>query len=177
MLVKAFDRILNEKYFVQDIIQTVNSIGQHIHELSVAIDNETSIPDTAKYIFQDIQRQYQSMINYTQLPLKEVCDYANGKNTDIDRKLLEALDVVHRELKRVIDTINQDILSKITPWQNHMLMDIDFEEQIRSYISLAGTIGLVLVIILAFIPVVFFVFIMISRLCGCDQSGSCENNQ
>jgi len=177
MLVKAFDGVLKEKYFVQNILQSVNSIDKHIQELNDTIEKESTIPQSAIDIFHDIQEQYQTMIDYIQKPLKEICNYANGTENDIDKKLLEALDIVHIELKRVIDIIERDILNKITPWQNHMLINTDTEEQIRAYMNLVGNIFLVLVITLGGIPVIFFVFIIISRLCGCDQNKSCYNNE
>jgi hypothetical protein len=174
MLVKAFERILNEKYLVQNISQTVNSIDAHIQELDIAI-NESSLPQPAKDLFKDIQEQYNSMLNFIQLPLQEVCNYANGTHSDIDDKLLAALLVVHIELERAINTINNDILSKITPWEDHLLMNIELEEQIRYYVSLSGTIFFVLVIVLGAIPLVFLVFILLSYLCGCDRDD--ENNK
>jgi hypothetical protein len=116
------------------------------------------------------------MVDSIQIPLKEVCIYANGTETDIDKKLLKALDIVHVQLTEGVDTINQDILNKITPWQNNMLMNTDLEEKIRGYISLTGTIFLVLVIVLGLIPLIFFVFIIISRFYGCCQNESSGNN-
>jgi hypothetical protein len=116
------------------------------------------------------------MVIYIEISLKEVCKYANGTDTDTDKKLSEALNIVHVLLKKLIDTINQDVLKKITPWQDHMLMDKDTEEQIRGYISLIGTIFFILVIVLGGIPLIFFVFILISRLCSCTQNESNEDN-
>jgi len=168
MLVKAFDEILTDKYFVQNIVRSVNSMGGHIRELGDEVEKQSSIlPPSAKQLFEDIKQRYQLMLNYTQAPIKEVCDYANGSQTDIDQILLDALDLVHQELKKVNDTIKQNILSEITPWEEHMLLDTEVEGIIRGYVSMAGTIFLVLVLVLGGIPVIFFIFILISRLCAC----------
>ncbi len=173
---KGFDGILKEKYFVQDMVQTVNSIDKHIRELNEIV-NQSTIPDQAITLFKEFEQEYQSMVHNLEIPIKEVCIYANGTQTDIDIELLEVLNIVNVELKKLMNTINQDILSKITPWQEKMLMNIDFEEQIRGYVSMAGTIFLVLVIVVGTIPVIFFVFIVISRLCDCCQNGLCDEDR
>ena len=103
-------------------------MGMHLEELSEAVDNETSLPPTAIQLFKDIQTQYQNMFDYIKLPINEVCTYANGSQTDIDQILLDALDIIHLQLAKVIDIINKDILSRITPWQDHLLIDIELEE-------------------------------------------------
>jgi hypothetical protein len=176
ILVKVFDEILQEKYFAQDILQTVNSIDGHMQQLNDIVDKEkTSLSPSALEMFKKIKEEYRQMIDYVRIPLQEICDYANGTQTDIDKKLLEALDVVHRQLREIIDAINQNILSKITPWQNAMLMNTDLEEKVRAYMSLAGTILLVLVILLALISLGFFFAIIISRLCNCCKSESSTN--
>jgi hypothetical protein len=175
MIVKAFDGVLKDKYFIEDIVQSVNSTGEHIQELSDEI-NKQSIPEEALQTFKKFKERYQTVVDYIQIPLTEICSYVNGTETDIDKKLLEALDIVHVELKKAIDTINKDIINKTTPWQDNMLLDIELEETIRSYISLVGTIFFVLVIVLGGIPVIFFIFILISRLCSCIQNKSCEDD-
>jgi len=177
MLVKTFNEILTEKYLIQRIAQTVNLIDKNIQDLNIIVNDDTSISPIAKNLFQRSKQQYQNMIDSLQNPIKEVCDYATGTQTDIDKKLLEALDRVHRELGKIIDTIKKDILNGITPWQNNMLMNIDLEEQIRGYINLVGTIFLILVIFLAIIPLGFAVLIILSRLCSCDRSEPSKNNQ
>ncbi|CAF1107838.1 unnamed protein product [Rotaria sordida] len=164
MLVNAFDRILKEKYFLQDIIQSINNIDKYIQELQDIINKESILSPLVIQIFQEIQEQYQNTIDYLQIPLKEICNYANGTQTDIDMKLLNVLNLVHEKLLKAINSINNDILSQITPWQNYMLINIELEERIRRYISLVGIIFLVLVIVLGMIPVVFFNFIIIYRL-------------
>ena len=176
MLVKAFERILNEKYLVQNISQTVNSIDTHIQQLDIEIHNDSALlPPAAVNLFKDIQEQFKMMLSSIQKPLQEVCNYANGTHSDIDDKLLAALDVVHIELERAVRTIDNDILSKITPWENHLLLNDELEGQVRYYISIAGTVLFVLVIVLGAIPLIFFVFILLSYLCGCDRHD--ENNK
>ena len=169
MLIKSFNRTLEEKYFVYDILQFVNNIDRNIEELNIIIPNEPTLPPSAIKIFQDIKSQYQQMNKYLQMPLQEICNYANGTHNDIDKKLLEGLDVVHQQLRKIINTVKTDILNKITPWQNHMLIDIDIEEQIRNYMTLAGNICLVLVIFLTVIPLAFGIFVIIFRLCSNEE--------
>ncbi|CAF2561312.1 unnamed protein product [Rotaria sp. Silwood2] len=177
MLVKAFDGILKEKYFLQNIVQSVNNVDNNIQNLQNIINKESTLSPLAVQTFKDIQEQYQDMINYLQIPLEEVCNYANGTQTDIDMKLLNVLNLVHDKLIKAINSINDDVLKKITPWQNHMLINKDLEEQIRHYINLVGIISLVLVIILGIIPVGFLIFIIIYRLCNRNDNESTKNNQ
>jgi uncharacterized phage infection (PIP) family protein YhgE len=170
MLVKAFDQVLKEKYYIQNISDTVNNINDSMSELSDEIEKYSTIPESAKESFRKFDENFKSMIKNVQKPLTEICNYANSTTTDVDKKLLDALKVVHEQLQQVIDTINKDILTEITPWQNHMLMKTDFEEQIRGYISLGETIFMVLVLVLGAIPLIFFIFIMISRICACCKN-------
>ncbi|CAF1109577.1 unnamed protein product, partial [Rotaria sordida] len=176
MLVDAFDGILKEKYFLQDIIQSVNNIDKSIQELQDIINKSSTLSPLAIQTFQEIQEQYKNTIDYLQIPLKEICNYANGTQTDIDMKLLNVLSFVHEKLITAINSINNDILSKITPWQNYMLLNIDLEEKIRGYINLVGIIFLVLVIVLGMIPVCFLIFIIIYRLCNQNENKYNNNN-
>ena len=175
MLVKSFDDVLKQKYFIQDIVNNVNNIDQHIRELNDEIDRQPSIPLPAIDLFKQMEEQYQTIIIDIQIPLKEVCKYANETDTDIDKKLLEALDIVHVQLKKLIDTINQDILDKIIPWQNHMLIHTDVEEQIHRYIKLVHTFIIILLAVLGGIPCIFLIFIIISRLCCSDGNNSSDD--
>jgi hypothetical protein len=47
-------------------------------------------------------------------PLQELCDYANGTDADIDKTMIESLDQIHRELIKLIDTIQNDFLNQMT---------------------------------------------------------------
>lgn len=174
MLVKTFDTILTEKYFIKDIVRSVNRIDKNIQDLNIIVETDTSITQAAKELFQKAKVQYEDMTSSLQIPIKKVCDYATGTQTDIDKKLLDALDIVHRQLIKITNTIKQDILK---PWENYMLMNIELEEQIRGYINQSGTIFLILVIFLAVIPVGFAIFIILARLCSCDQSQVSNDNQ
>ncbi|CAF0996212.1 unnamed protein product [Rotaria sp. Silwood1] len=177
MLINAFDEILQEKYFLDNIVQTVNNVDNNIRKLQDIINTESTLSPLAIQTFKNIQEQYQNMINYLEIPLKEICKYANGTQTDIDMKLLDVLNLVHDKLIKAINSINNDILSQITPWQNNMLIKKDLEEQIRKYINLVGIIFLVLVIILGMIPVSFLIFIIIYRLCNRNDYESNKNNR
>jgi hypothetical protein len=177
MLVKTFDEILTEKYLIRTIAQSVNRIDKNMQDLNSIVDNDTSISPSAKELFRRSKGQYQNMTDSLQGPIEKFCEYANGTQTDIDKKLLEALGRVHWDLTKTIDTIKKDILNGITPWENNMFMNIDSEEQIRGYINLIGTIFLILVIFLAIIPLGFAILIILSRLCSCDRSKPLRNNQ
>ena len=174
MLVQAFNRILDEKYFLQDILRSVNSIDENIHELNYTINTESTFPLSVRETFKEIQEQYKEMIRYIQIPLNEICNYANGTQTDIDQKLFDVLNFVHVKLRKVISIINQDILNKITPWQSHMLIDINLENRIRKYTNLVGVIFLVLVVFLGLIPLNFLIFTILLRLCCWSRNKSKE---
>jgi hypothetical protein len=176
MFVEAFNQIFQEKYFLDQIRQSVTDSSVHINELNeLLIDPETSLPSETIAIFQVIRNENQRMIDDLKIPLQELCDYANGTDTEIDNTIFDAFNLVHQQLRKLIDTIQNDILSQITPWQNAMLMNKDLEEQVRWYVRLVGTILLVLIIILGLIPIVFFIIIIICRLNRCQRNDSSPN--
>lgn len=177
MLVQTFNKILTDKYLINGIVRSVNRIDKNIQALDTIIANEPSISPLAKQIYQSAKQQYQNMIGSLQIPLEEVCNYATGTLTDIDQKLLRALNIVHQELRKIVQTIDQDILDKITPWENSMLMDTALEEEVRGYANLIGTILLTLVIFLAIIPVGFAILILLSCLCNCNGSESSSGSR
>ena len=176
MLVQAFDRILTEKYLIRDIAETINITDGHFAELTAAVNNQSALlPKPAKELFVELVERYRLLHIYIQVPLEEVCNYTNGTHTDIDVILLEGLEVVHFELTRVNETMREDILSEITPWNEHLLIDAKSENNIRKYINIGGIVLLVLVILLGAIPLIFFCLICICQMCGCCQNESDDN--
>ncbi|CAF4352140.1 unnamed protein product, partial [Adineta steineri] len=100
------------------------------------------------------------------------CKYASESQTDIDDILLNALNLVHEYLRKIIKTIDEDILATILPSDNPLFMSIEFEEEIRGYISSIGTVFLILIIFVVLIPVGFLIFLILARLCRCDRNES-----
>ena len=173
MLVQAFDQILTEKYSIRNISDTIRSVKQHFQELRIAVnDSSASLSPNAMQLFNELEIQNGLLLTYIQTPIEEVCNYTSGNEDDIDQKLLDGLDGIHKELKRANQTMREDILNKITPWEKHMLLDLKLEEDVRNYINIGGIVFLVLVILLGVIPLVFFCLIFICRLCGRCQDRS-----
>ncbi|CAF1126923.1 unnamed protein product [Didymodactylos carnosus] len=131
MFVKAFNQIFQEKYFLDEIRQSATGSVVHIHELNILINQETSVLPETIALFREIQNENQRMIDDLKLPLQELCDYANGSEPEIDDTIFDALNLVHQQLRKLIDTIQNDILSHITPWQSAMLMNKDLEDRVR----------------------------------------------
>ncbi|CAF1156417.1 unnamed protein product [Didymodactylos carnosus] len=177
MFVKAFNQIFQEKYFLDEIRQSATGSVVHIHELNILINQETSVLPETIALFREIQNENQRMIDDLKLPLQELCDYANGSEPEIDDTIFDALNLVHQQLRKLIDTIQNDILSHITPWQSAMLMNKDLEDRVRWYVRLVGTLLLVLIIILGLIPMVFFIVIAICRLSHCERNDSSSNDR
>ncbi len=175
IFVKAFDQIFREKYFFDEIRKFAIDSSEHMKELSVLIDQETDLPNATMDLFQKIQDDNKRMFDDLEKPLQELCDYANGSDTDIDKTILEALDQVHEQLIKLIDTIQKDFLDHMTSGENAMLMNKNLEDQIRLYIRLVGIILLVLVIIIGLIPIIFFILIIMCRLCHCKQNDASSN--
>ncbi|CAF2522108.1 unnamed protein product [Rotaria sp. Silwood2] len=165
IFVKAFDQILREKYFFSEIRQSVNYADVHITELEELINEELNLLPEAIILFQDIKNDNREMINYLKMPLQEPCNYANGNDTETLDIVIGALDLVHQQMRKLIDTIRNDFLSQITPWQNSMLMNKTLEDKVQWYVRLVVTILLVLIVILGLIPIVFFILIIICRMC------------
>ena len=117
------------------------------------------------------------MITELQKPLEELCDYANGNDGDINNIIIDALEQVHQQLTKLIDTIENDILKNIISEDNGMLIKKDLEDQIRYYIYLAGIILPVIIILIGIIPILFLVFTWLcnrnSTTSKCSKTGIC----
>ncbi|CAF4097272.1 unnamed protein product [Rotaria sordida] len=168
VFVKGFDQTLRETYFLDEIRQSISDSIIHIEELDQLINQSTSLSPETYDTFASIKIESNNMINSLKAPLQKLCDYADGKNKEIDDTIIKALNLVHQQMNKLIDTIRNDFLIEITPWQNNMLMDKNLEDKIRWYIRLVGIILLVLTIVLGFIPITFFILIIICHLC-CHQ--------
>ena len=163
LLVKAFNEILQERYFLGEINRSVSDSQRHIEELNVLVQQETSLSNESLTLFQRIEENNQQMIEYLKIPVAEVCDYAGGSETQVDASIFGALAKVHQQLTKLIDRIRTDILNNITPWQNAMLLSPNVEDQVRWYISLVGIILLVFIPVIGLIPIVFIVVLLICR--------------
>ncbi|CAF3941948.1 unnamed protein product [Adineta steineri] len=172
ILVKTFDKILKEKYFIGNITDSLTNIDTNIKDLDILVEDYTSISPSAKEIYENAKKEYNNMMNSLQIPLQEICNYASQSQTDIDIILLNALNLVHDYLRKVINTIDYDILDKILPSDNPLFMSIEFEEEIRGYISSIGTVFLILIIFVVLIPVGFLIFLILAHLCRCDRNES-----
>ena len=164
MLDTSFKDILREKYYLPDLLGRVSEADRNFTQLAVIIRNDPNLPSIAQDLFNATEIEHRRMITYLNSPLKELCNYNNATDTNIDKELLKALDGLHQVLTKVISTIEQDILQKITPWQDHLLIDKDRESSIRYYLKLVGTIVLALIIALVVIPLIFFVGAVVTRL-------------
>ncbi|CAF4454717.1 unnamed protein product [Rotaria socialis] len=165
LFVKAFDTILREEYFFGEIRQSVNYSEVHINELEKLITQESNPLPAVMIDFQNIKNNNREMINDLKMPLQESCDYAHGHDTEIISIIINSLDLVHQQTRKLIDTIRDDILSQITPWQSAMLFNEHLENQIRWYIRLVLTILLVLIIVLGMIPIIALIIIFVYRMC------------
>ncbi|CAF2063994.1 unnamed protein product [Rotaria magnacalcarata] len=168
LFVKAFDTILREEYVFDEIRRSVNCSEVHINELEELITPESNSLPAVMTAFQNIKNSNREMINDLKMPLQEPCDYANGQDAEIISIIINSLDLVHQQTRKFIDTIHDDILSHITPWQSAMIFNQDLEDQIRWYISLVLTILLVLIIVLGIIPIIALIIIFVCRMC-CKQ--------
>ncbi|CAF4094688.1 unnamed protein product [Adineta steineri] len=172
ILVKTFDKILKEKYFIRNITDSLNNITTNIKDLDIIVADYTSISPAANETYEKAKKGYNDMMNSLQTPLQEICNYASQSQTDIDDILLNALNLVHEYLRKIIDTIDKDILPEILPSDNPLFMSIEFEEEIRGYISSIGTVFLILIIFVVLIPVGFLIFLILAHLCRCDRTES-----
>ncbi|CAF1230889.1 unnamed protein product [Rotaria sp. Silwood1] len=171
IFVKGFDQILQEKYFLNEIRQSVSDSVVHIGALEQLINQTTSLTSEIYVTFASIKSESNSMIDFLKAPLQKLCDYADGKDKEIDDTIIKALNLLHQQMKKLIDTIRNDFLTHLTPWENKMLIDKNLEDKIRWYIRLVGIILLVLTIVFGFIPITFVILISICYLCRCQQNG------
>lgn len=110
-------------------------------------------------------------------PLAQLCNYANGNESEIDQTIINSLNQMHEELNKLIETVQNNFLDQMTSGQNSALINEDLEDKIRYYIRLVGIMLLVLVIVIGIIPLVFFIIIVICRLCHCQKSGRLSNHR
>ncbi|CAF3515485.1 unnamed protein product [Rotaria sp. Silwood1] len=171
IFVKGFDQILQEKYFLNEIRQSVSDSVVHIGALEQLINQTTSLTSEIYVTFASIKSESNSMIDFLKAPLQKLCDYADGKDKEIDDTIIKALNLLHQQMKKLIDTIRNDFLTHLTPWENKMLINKNLEDKIRWYIRLVGIILLVLTIVFGFIPITFVILISICYLCRCQQNG------
>lgn len=81
LLVKAFNEILQERYFLGNITLSISDSQRHIEELNVLVQQETSLPNASLALFRQIEENNRQMIEYLKIPIAEVCDYAGGSET------------------------------------------------------------------------------------------------
>ena len=165
ILLKWFHRILQDHYAIDELSAIIERTDNHVRKLThLLFHTSRALPPPIVTIFHNVLQQYNETIKYLQKPLNEICRLTQGVNSTFDTTLLSALNFLHRDLQKLIDTIRQQILRRISSWQNHRLISVDVEHQIRTYLDLAITLVLVLVIVVAIIPWLFFVLIGASRL-------------
>ncbi|CAF4202661.1 unnamed protein product, partial [Rotaria sordida] len=121
VFVKGFDQILRETYFLDEIRQSISDSITHIKELDQLINQNTSLSSETYDAFAFIKNESNNMINSLKAPLQKLCDYADGNDKEIDDTIIKALNLVHQQMNKLIDTIRNDFLIEITPWQNNML--------------------------------------------------------
>ncbi|CAF1436154.1 unnamed protein product [Adineta steineri] len=168
IFIGAFDKILREQYFLDTIRDSIVDIDVHMEQLNHTINNESSsLSPVVKYLFEEINKQHQDMIEQLKIPLQELCRYSNGSEVEIDNTILNALDLVHKQLRILIDTIKRDFLGYMT-----VLMKQDLEDRVRYYIRLVGIILLVLIIIFGLIPISFLAIIILCRCCRYQRQKS-----
>ncbi|CAF3925230.1 unnamed protein product [Adineta steineri] len=142
MLVKSFNEIFSKQYSLDIIRQSVDESDVHIKELNELINQEINLLPGMIDVFAEIQNQHREMIEYLEIPLQELCDYADGSEIEIDKTILHALHLIHEQLEKIIEKIENDFLTYLNPWQNAMLMSESLEEQIRC-------------------PIIFFVIVIV----------------
>ncbi|CAF1499265.1 unnamed protein product [Adineta steineri] len=161
MLVKSFNEIFSKQYSLDIIRQSVDESDVHIKELNELINQEINLLPGMIDVFAEIQNQHREMIEYLEIPLQELCDYADGSEIEIDKTILHALHLIHEQLEKIIEKIENDFLTYLNPWQNAMLMSESLEEQIRWYVRLVRTITIVLVLTFGLSPIIFFVIVIV----------------
>ncbi|UJR32421.1 hypothetical protein I4U23_019883 [Adineta vaga] len=147
MFVQVFNGVVRELYFLDTIQQSITDSSTHIKELNTLINQDTTLLPHISILFKEIEKQHQETIDYLQKPLEELCDYANGKETEIDSTVLDALYPIHQQMEKIISAIENQLLIHLKPEENAILIKKDLERQIRYYARVVGITLLVLIII------------------------------
>lgn len=165
IVLKTFQKILDDKYFFNKILSLAMNTRSSINSLEILIDNQ-NLP--VMMVWNETKNDNKQLFDGLEKPLQQLCTYSNGSDLDIDKFIVDALHRVHEALSKLINTIDDDLLTHMNP-----LIDTTLEDQIRWYIRMITIILLVLIIVIGIVPVTFYTLIALSnRCCYCRQIDS-----
>lgn len=164
MILQAFKEVFNDKYFFNDTLFRAQSSRSHLYELENLIANQSStepIMGLWNAIKQDNQRLFDELEN----PVQVLCNYTNGNDPELDTLIIEGLDLVHQQLDKIINSIDDHFLAHMVPFEDSILIDRTLQDQIRSYLRLVINLLLAFIVIGGSIPVLFFILGIVSHRC------------
>lgn len=174
MLLKGFDETLRQAYYFDEIRRSTTHTLIEVNALNTIVMNDTnSVSIEVNELVQEIKSETEAMVIDLEKPLAELCDYATGNNEAVDDSAISALDSVHEQINKLIDTVRDDLLADIT---GSTLIDTDLEDQLRTYIKLIATILMVLIICSGTIPIILFGSFACWRFYANRQSNSSDIN-
>ena len=141
----------------------------HLETLGRLIDgmNLTDM-EPASILWKKIKEDNGRLFEELAKPLEELCAYTNGSDADIDQLITDGLDLVHRQLVKLIEAVKDDLL----PDEDSMLISGTVQDQIRWYIRLVFIIFLVLIVVSGSIPVLFFALVTLVHCCRARESNA-----
>ncbi|CAF1043783.1 unnamed protein product [Rotaria sp. Silwood1] len=148
-MIKAFNRLLQENYFIEDLIHYINNINKNYYQLRDLIMNETILVN----LFDQFTISYENLINDFIYLNKQLCYYFDNYGSDLDKQILNNLNTSHEKIQFLIQFIEKQILNKI----NSNFLDRKQEDKIHRYISLIAYLITFIIVCITIIPLIFII--------------------
>ncbi|CAF5007782.1 unnamed protein product, partial [Rotaria sp. Silwood1] len=148
-MIKAFNRLLQENYFIEDLIHYINNINKNYYQLRDLIMNETILVN----LFDQFTISYENLINDFIYLNKQLCYYFDNYGSDLDKQILNNLNTSHEKIQFLIQFIEKQILNKI----NSNFLDRKQEDKIHRYISLIAYLIIFIIVCITIIPLIFII--------------------
>lgn len=163
ILIKTFNQILNEIYFLPSILRKTDDTADHIRNLTKTVEGDFSLPLWIHIAASSIKANYQKLSNSFVKPVREVCQNETVIFGNLDQALLRVFNEIHQPLDRLTEFLNNHILTKVSPWQDHRLINSDLEKMIRRYSRVVHCLVSFICIGLVLVPVIIVVLFSVRK--------------
>lgn len=168
ILFAGFNATFWKDYEFEDILISAQETKRLVDELGVSINNTGTTNPSIMGYYTTIKYETDAMILTLQKPLDELCRFVTGENSDIDNYIRESLESIQNEIDRLINVVDEDILSTLTTSNGGKLIDTEIEELIHRYTNIGIIVTIVLLIIFGIVPL-FFLIILATRRILCSS--------
>ncbi|CAF1017951.1 unnamed protein product [Rotaria sordida] len=147
IMIEAFNRLLKENYFIEDLFHYFNNIDNNYYQLRDSIMNETILT----ILFDQFTISYKNMTNDLINFNKKLCYYFDNYKSDFNKQILKNLNIFHEKIQFFIQFIEKQIINKI----NANFLDQKQEDKIHRYIALIAYLITFIIVCITIIPLIF----------------------